>query len=322
MQNTTVLIVGAGPAGAACASKLKQTGVDFILLDQQPFPRMKSCAGWITPKALSEINFDPDQYPHSFTTFSKFIISVRGVRFTLPTRQYAIRRVEFDHWLLEHAGLKVEQHQVKNIRQIADGYEIDRKYTCQYLVGAGGTYCPVYRTSFRALAPRPKGDMIVALEEEFTYPYSDANCRLWFMENGLPGYAWYVPKANGWLNVGIGAKAKKLKEKGENIQTRWQALIAELERSGLVRGHTFQPLSHTYYLRPRSNMTIRINNALLTGDAAGLATLDMGEGIGPALISGIRAAESIITGEGYSLAGIPRYSLPSIVLSSFWNRLK
>ena len=249
MQNTTVLIVGAGPAGAACASKLKQAGVDFILLDQRPFPRMKPCAGWVTPQALRVIGFIPDQYPHSFTTFSKFIISVRGVRFTLPTHQHAIRRVEFDHWLLERASLEVEQHQVKNIRQTSDGYRIDGKYAAKYLVGAGGTYCPVYRTSFAKQARAQKTTMIVALEEEFAYPYSDANCRLWFMENGLPGYAWYVPKANGFLNVGIGAKAEKLKETSGTIQARWDELTTKLEAIGLVRGHTWSPVSHTYYLR-------------------------------------------------------------------------
>jgi len=36
--------------------------------------------------------------------------------------------------------------------------------------------------------------MIVAQEEEFQFDYKDARCKLWFFENKLPGYAWYVPK--------------------------------------------------------------------------------------------------------------------------------
>jgi len=321
MIHTTALIVGAGPSGAACAARLKQAGVDFILLDQHTFPRAKPCAGWVTPRALRAIVFQPDQYPHSFTTFEKFIISVRGVRFTLPTRQYAIRRVEFDHWLLERDDLKVELHQVKTIRQTADGYEINGKYAARYLIGAGGTYCPVYRALFRKAAPRPKENLIVAFEEEFAYDFTDPHCRLWFMENGLPGYAWYVPKANGYLNVGIGAKAEKLKETGGIIQARWDALTTKLNELGLVRGHTWSPVSHTYYLCPKALLTTRNGNAFLTGDAACLSTRDMGEGIGPALVSGQRAAQAIITGGEYILDDIPRHSLPSILLGRFSKRI-
>ncbi len=199
----------------------------------------------------------------------------------------------------------MEQHQVKHIRQTADGYEIDGKYACQYLVGAGGTYCPVYRTLFRETVPRPKENMIVAFEEEFEYGYTDPRCHLWFMENGLPGYAWYVPKANGFLNVGIGAKAEKLKKTGDTIQTRWDALTTKLDDLGLVRGHTWSPVSHTYYLRPQPLSATRIDNAFLVGDAACLSTRDMGEGIGPALLSGQRAAQAIITGGEYVLDDIP-----------------
>ena len=44
-------------------------------------------------------------------------------------------------------------------------------------------------------------------------------------------------------------------------------------------------------------------------DAAGLATRDMGEGIGPAVASGLRAARSIVDGDEYSLADIDDFSL-------------
>jgi len=51
----------------------------------------------------------------------------------------------------------------------------------------------------------------------------------------------------------------------------------------------------------------------VVGDAAGLATKDMGEGIGPAIESGIRAARSIAQGRPYSIRGIGKYSLPGIL---------
>ncbi len=58
---------------------------------------------------------------------------------------------------------------------------------------------------------------------------------------------------------------------------------------------------------------IRKGNAFLVGDAAGLATLDMGEGIGPAIKSGLLAAEAILHGSQYTLAGIPKFSLFSLI---------
>ena len=52
---------------------------------------------------------------------------------------------------------------------------------------------------------------------------------------------------------------------------------------------------------------------LIVGDAVGLATLDMGEGIGPAIRSGLLAAEAILHDSDYDVRTIPRVSLlPSL----------
>ena len=52
---------------------------------------------------------------------------------------------------------------------------------------------------------------------------------------------------------------------------------------------------------------VRHDNAFLCGDAAGLATVDMGEGIGPAVASGLRAARAISDGADYHLRGIAHH---------------
>jgi flavin-dependent dehydrogenase len=44
----------------------------------------------------------------------------------------------------------------------------------------------------------------------------------------------------------------------------------------------------------------------------GVATLDMGEGIGPSIRSGINAADAIIHGSTYSMHGLNRYSFPDL----------
>jgi geranylgeranyl reductase family protein len=46
-----VIVVGAGPAGAATAWALARSGVDVLLLDRAHFPRDKVCAEYLSPQA-------------------------------------------------------------------------------------------------------------------------------------------------------------------------------------------------------------------------------------------------------------------------------
>ncbi|MBS0013939.1 MAG: NAD(P)/FAD-dependent oxidoreductase, partial [Desulfobacterales bacterium] len=128
----------------------------------------------------------------------------------------------------------------------------------------------------------------------------------------LPGYAWYVPKQKGYLNVGIGGKLSALKKRSRNINAHWLDFAEKLSRSGLGCGRQFSPKGHIYYLRGETKNT-RSKNAFLIGDAAGLATCDMGEGIGPAVESAKIAARSIATGQPFCLAPVTRWSLPQIL---------
>jgi len=66
-----------------------------------------------------------------------------------------------------------------------------------------------------------------------------------------------------------------------------------LARLGLVCGHSYRPRGYAYYLRQK-RPRVRREDALIVGDAVGLATLNMGEGIGPAIQSGLLAAEAIL----------------------------
>ncbi len=312
MIKKDVLIIGGGPAGSACAWRLKQNGADCLVLDAQTFPRFKPCAGWVTPGCLRDLALTPESYPHGLVTFREFDIALRGLRFQLRTHQHAIRRIEFDDFLLRRSGAAVVQHAVKVIRQLDGGYEVDGEYQARWLVGAGGTHCPVRRQLYDAEWPRSADALVVAQEDEFYYPARDERCRLWFLQNGLPGYAWYVPKANGWLNVGVGGMEAQLKAKGDTLKRHWNLLVKQLEQDGLVRGYEYHPSGHSYYLR-RDRGEIRRGNAFLAGDAAGLATRDMGEGIHPAVQSGLRAANAILTGGEYSLRGIQGLSLWALI---------
>ncbi len=313
MMEFDVLIVGGGPAGASCAWKLQKHGLSVAILDKQTFPRKKLCAGWITPDVFNNLLTAPGDYPHGLKTFRKLIYYVYGIRIPVRTRQYSIRRYEFDHWLIQKSEAPLLYHQVKDISKEDDRYVIDNKYCCKFLVGAGGTFCPVHKHFFKGKYPRSRKHLIATMEEEFSFPYVDKSCYLWFFENGLPGYAWYVPKENGYLNVGIGGKLHSMKKKGTTLRHYWNLFTEKLDKKGFVKNYRFQPGAYTYYVRKKT-CRFQKGRIYLTGDAAGLATTDMGEGIGPAVKSGLLAAESIVFDKPYHPDRIGRYSLKQILL--------
>ena len=93
---------------------------------------------------------------------------------------------------------------------------------------------------------------------------------------------------------------------------------------GLVPDRVWDAGGYTYYLRSRRDVA-RHGDAYLAGDAAGLATTDLAEGIGPAVQSGLAVADAIAAGTEPSFARIGRRSLPPMLqehggLAAFLSR--
>jgi len=313
MRTADVIVVGGGPAGSAAAKRLKDGGAEVLVLDREVFPRLKLCAGWVTPQVLRDLEFKVEEYPHRFLNFRRLHWHMKGLHLPLPCVQHSIRRYEFDAWLLERSGAEVIQHAVKTIRRDGESYVLDGEYRCRYLVGAAGTSCPVYRTLFRDAMPRVRALQTVTLELEFPFEWSDPDCHLWFFEHGLPGYSWYVPKARGWLNVGVGGMAQRLKHRNEDIWLHWNHLAEKLSRRFGIK-MPGDPTGYSYFVRGPV-AAARIANAFVTGDAAGLATRDLCEGIGPAIRSGQRAADTILGGAAYEIQNVTGASLGGGLLS-------
>lgn len=53
---TDVLVVGAGPAGAAAAAWSARSGAEVVLADAAAFPRDKTCGDGLTPRAIAELD--------------------------------------------------------------------------------------------------------------------------------------------------------------------------------------------------------------------------------------------------------------------------
>jgi flavin-dependent dehydrogenase len=239
-------------------------------------------------------------------------VSWKRFSISIPVHLYAVRRTEFDHWLLARSGAQVDTHRVEHVRIENGSFILDQRYRCRYLVGAGGTNCPVARTFFKAINPRPTSSLIVAIAQEVPVEYATSlekpspllrspkePCRVWFFYEGIPGYAWYLPKAGGTVNVGIGGKALAIRRPGRTLLSYWRQFLHYLLQEGLldtafVSEPTIQnrPPTHGYYLWEGPRI-LKEGNAFVLGDAAGLATADMGEGIANAVCSGILVAQAI-----------------------------
>ena len=316
MQHADTIIVGGGPAGSSCARQLKRAAQDVIILEKQAFPRVKLCAGWITGKVMRDLEFTEDDYPHSIlkldirTHFPFLPFPIRGL--PTPDQNYSIRRVEFDHWLLQRTDVPVRQHAVRQIRQ-ADGlYIIDEQFSCRNLIGAGGTMCPVRRQLFPD--SRRGTSQIATLEKEFEYPQRENTCHLYFFYRGLKGYAWYVPKGDGAVNIGIGGKSKYFSRSGTNIHDHFRGFLKQLVKQRLLNQSVADELKysgHPYYLTSYRGQVQR-DRCFLIGDSAGLATLDLGEGIGPAVESGLLAADAVLGNAEYSRQTFTKYSVGGV----------
>jgi flavin-dependent dehydrogenase len=315
MEFYETIIVGAGPAGSSCAWELSRHQREVLILDKQEFPRLKLCAGWIPKKVLDDLELSPAEYPYSMIKlipkvyFSPFTFPLMGP-WTMPWRtDYSIRRIEFDFWLLQRSQAPFKIHQVKKIARQGDDYIIDGAYRCRYLIGAGGTGCPVKRAFFHQL--RHPALQISTLEKEFRYPPRGDNAHLFFLFHGLRGYAWYVPKGDGYLNIGLAGTSQSFKTSEISLKTHFQWFLKDLVKAELLDQKTAENLvaaGHGYFLFSQQQ-ACKKNNCFVIGDAAGLASLDLGEGIGPAIESGLLAAREILGQATYERSRITKFSL-------------
>lgn len=299
MRTYDVLIVGAGPAGSTAARLLADQGIDVLLLDKSDFPRKKPCGGALSPKAYSQLNFDISDAVKS--RFSRAHIKGQGKRaFALEFKDAEIwitSREELDLRLLERAhkaGASFRQGEAA-LTVLDDGRTVQTpygEYHCRVLVGADGCASVVAR-ALGLDEPGPRRLRGLHFEAPMRGKPKDEAV----LDFDCPGgYAWFFPKGDRF-NAGICTR-----EPGWSLRPRLEAF---LQREGLVldSGTILRswPIPTGGGSRP-----LHRANALLVGDAAGLADPLLGEGIAYAMMSARLAAQAIaafLKGESPDLAG-------------------
>lgn len=291
-----VLIVGGGPAGSTCARMLKSAGLDVLVMDKSEFPRDKVCAGWITPQVVEELQLDVEDYARGrvLQPINSFVTGM-GQRANAPVRydrvvSYGIRRCEFDHYLLERSGARLRLGDPwKSMERAGARWLVNGCVSAALVIGAGGHFCPVARFLGAHLGKEEKA--ISAQEIEFAMSDSQAaRCavsgeqpELYFCED-LKGYGWCFRKGN-YLNVGLGREGNH--RLAEQVHAFAEGLAAQgripADLPGKFKGHA-------YLLYAHASRPVVDDAVMIIGDAAGLAYTQSGEGIRPAIESGMMAA--------------------------------
>jgi flavin-dependent dehydrogenase len=301
MIRCDALVVGGGPGGSTCARMLHQHGWNVIVADRARFPRDKVCAGWLTPDVFPLLDLDPQDYRRTGLTLEEITgfrtgIIGRPLRDTPYSRvvSYAIRRCEFDDFLLRRSGARVlDATPIATLRRTTDVWVVNESIETPVVIGAGGHFCPVAR---QMRGGRDTAAPVVAKEAEFRLDGRGTTVgsgvpELFFCRD-LEGYAWCVRKGD-YLNVGIGRRG------GVAFNEHVETFAAFLERTGTVSDASgLRWRGHAYLAGGVGPRPIIGDGLLLVGDAAGLAFPESGEGIKPAIESGRRAAETLIAAGG------------------------
>ncbi|MFK4088088.1 NAD(P)/FAD-dependent oxidoreductase [Kribbella sp. NPDC020789] len=289
-----LVIVGAGPAGAAAA--LGALAVDpklsVALVDRHEFPRDKTCGDGIAPHVfdlLAEVGVTG--LVDDWRPVRRFVLTngAVGVERDMARPNWVVPRAVFDHRLVvaaQAAGAQFVRRRVRRL-DLRPGSLAVEDLAARYVIGADGAHSVVRREL--GLAPGP-----VALAIRGYAPTPPARATSQVIAYGAgrqPSYAWSFDRGDGWSNVGYGERLAD----GRPHPTRAD-LLTQLERllpgatagGGEWQGHHL-PLTGWSWRPPKGPV-------LLAGDAAGLINPMTGEGIYYAIATGLLAGQAVARG--------------------------
>lgn len=312
---TQNLIVGAGPAGSACALALLKAGRECVLVDKSAFPRVKLCAGVLTGK--SQLCLQELLGPKAYGQLMGASLVAREPRLRLWRRTHCLVDVDLRHVTDHHDLLgdsdctihEVDRPQfdltlVRLFQQrggkFIDGdglrdIDTDRRVATlasgttigyQHLIAADGAASHAERLiAARDKNFTPKGRNSIALEINVSREDLDLD--------GINIYFDFIPHTYAWafskgpqVCLGICRMADVEQDPKEAMRQFLSALgLKHPERYPLVGAPI--PLTNTMK-RPLWH-----DEVYFVGDAAGLNEPMTGEGIYYALQSGVDAAEAI-----------------------------
>jgi menaquinone-9 beta-reductase len=313
VERADVVVVGAGPAGAAAAATMARGGLDVVAVDRARFPRDKFCGDGLTAGALrllEDLGLDPRAVP-SWQRVDDVVVrspSGREVTFPLPrgagTYAAVARRTELDAALVDlarAAGAKVlDGHGLTGAEERADRVVLEvegvGEVHARYAVGADGMWSPL-RKHLGVATPGYRGEWH-AFRQYFTDmgPRAARDLFVWFEPDLLPGYAWSFPLPDGRANVGFGIQRGGKVERVQDMARIWPELLTRPHIADVLGPAARPEAPHRAWPIPAriDRAVLTTGRSLFVGDAATATDPMTGEGIGQALLTGVLAAESIL----------------------------
>jgi geranylgeranyl reductase family protein len=321
-----VLVVGAGPAGSACAQWLARAGIDVILLDAHAFPRDKVCGDGLIPDAhaaLRRLGVLDEVMARAQRAGHVACVGPRGGRVDVPGTLAVLPRRELDAIVCraaERAGARFlaparfeapleEGGSVVGARLRMGERTVEAR--ARWTVLATGAVPQALLAADMCTRRVPSG---VALRGYVRNPRMVARITelevVWH-QRLRPGYGWIFPCRDGVFNFGVGVLGSHVDMSDDGhtgmkdvnlrevlkVFTECYAPAHELMEGGEVVGE-FKgaplrcTLSGARWSRP---------GLLVTGEAAGSTYAFTGEGIGKAMETGLLAAQALIDGRRESL---------------------
>jgi geranylgeranyl reductase family protein len=302
-----LVIVGAGPAGAAAALTARRVAphARVALIDRAAFPRDKPCGDALSPDAVAELaKLGAGDAVHGFPPVDRLRLRApSGVEVSdaPPSVGYVIPRLTFDARLAaaaRAAGVDWVHATVRGVRHDSDGVRIATgagELTARALIGADGANSAVRRAV--TATPVRARTMGVAVRGYAPAPSGPPEMLLIWERGDVLAYAWSFPIDGRRCNVGYGVFGTRQSPRRTVLTARLAALLphgAHTE-AGSIRGHRL-PLSN-------GGVCLGRGRVLLAGDAASLINPITGEGIYYALLSGRLAASAALRSPTAALPG-------------------
>ncbi|MDO9284709.1 MAG: geranylgeranyl reductase family protein [Aquabacterium sp.] len=320
-----VLVVGAGPAGSACAQWLARVGLDVVLVDQHVFPRDKVCGDGLIPDAhhaLQRLGVHAEVMDQAQAVAHVACIGARGGRVDVPGRLAVLPRKQLDDilkraaeragarffapWRFEAPLLQGEGDEALVIgARLKSPTAGEREVQARWVVLATGAVPRALMAAGLCTRHTPSG---VALRGYVQHPGMVGQIRalevVWHKQLSK-GYGWIFPCRDGVFNIGVGlahSHGKQVNGRATMADVNLRELMSafarvyapagELMRNGRLLGELKGAplrcsLEGARYSRP---------GLLVAGEAAGSTYAFTGEGIGKAMETGLLAAEALIAG--------------------------